>query len=124
VRLLDRYVIHNETQAQPLCSCVHIADSFLPRLIGLLGRAGLEVEEGLWIRPSSGVHTFGMRFPIDVVALDRSMRVTGTWADVSPWRVCGLSLKTASVLELAAGRIQTTKLQVGDQLSSRPWTEG
>jgi uncharacterized protein len=54
---------------------IAVADTGLARLIGLLGRKKLEQGSGLWIQPSSGVHTFGMRFPIDVVALDRKLRV-------------------------------------------------
>ena len=94
----------------------------IPRLFGLLLASSVEPGEGLLIRPSSGVHTFGMRFAIDVVALDKSSRVSGLWPRVRPWRVRALSLRTRSVLELAAGQIEATGLCLGDQLSLKGWT--
>jgi uncharacterized membrane protein (UPF0127 family) len=99
-----------------VCSAAELADSAATRLVGLLGRAGLPQQGGLLIVPSTGVHTFGMRFPIDIVALDSSRRVLSTHAEVGPWKVRGLARKTASVLELPAGRIAACGLALGDEL--------
>jgi uncharacterized membrane protein (UPF0127 family) len=71
---------------------------------------------GLWIMPSSGVHTMGMRFPIDVVGLDKSMRVIRVWHALAPYRVTSVSVKMRSVIELAAGQIARTQTEVGDML--------
>ncbi len=92
-----------------------VANGFAARTRGLLGRSSL-VDEGLWLDPSQGVHTFGMRFPIDVVALDRDRRVIAVAARVPPWRVAGLSLRTRSVLELPAGAIALAGIVEGDFL--------
>jgi len=66
--------------------------------------------------PSSGVHTLGMRFPIDVVGLDKNMRVIKVWHALAPNRVTSVSMKMRSVIELAAGQIRNTRTEVGDLL--------
>jgi uncharacterized protein len=95
---------------------IAVANTCLARLIGLLGRKGLEPNSGLWIQPSSGVHTFGMRFPIDVVALDRKLCVCAVWPKLRPWRISGVSWRIHSVIELPAGSIERARIQRGDQL--------
>ena len=60
---------------------IAIADTSLTRLVGLMGRRRLDAGCGLLIRPSCGIHTFGMLFSIDVVALDRSLRVVKVEGD-------------------------------------------
>ena len=95
---------------------IECADTFIRRLVGLLGRSALIAGEGIWIQPSSGVHTFGMRFAIDVVGLDREMRVVKLWRHVKPQRITSLSTRISSVLELAAGEIEAHSLQIGQRL--------
>lgn len=99
-----------------VCERCTLADSPVTRLRGLLGRDGLEQGEGLLLRPASSVHTFFMRFPIDVVFLDRALIVLGIADDVDPWRAA--SRKGAkAVLELPAGESLRRGLSVGDQLT-------
>ena len=66
--------------------------------------------------PSSGVHTVGMRFPIDVVGLDKNMRVIKVWHELLPCRVTSVSMKMRSVIELGAGQIRKSLIEVGDLL--------
>ena len=73
-------------------SRIGLADTFLSRLVGLLGKSSLDDGAGLLIRPSSGVHTMWMRFAIDVVALDKDLRVLKTWQRLPP----GASPRSAS----------------------------
>ena len=108
--------IHNKTKDTSLGDQVSRADTGVTRLFGLLGKRSLEAGTGLLIVPSSGVHTFGMLFPIDIIALDRGMRVRGVWEKVGAFRLAGLSWKTHSVLELPAGTIRQSHTTVGDQL--------
>ena len=68
------------------------------------------------IRPSSGIHTFGMLFAIDVVALSKDLRVLKLWHCLLPFRMTGINLKTRSMLELPAGVISACEMRVGDQL--------
>jgi uncharacterized membrane protein (UPF0127 family) len=99
-----------------ICHEVRIADGFLTRLIGLLGKRRLEPSAGLLIEPCSSIHTFGMAFPIDVVTLDRDYRVLGTWSHVRPWRMKVFGRDTRRVLELASGSVQRTDIARGDLL--------
>ena len=79
-----------------------VADGPFSRMRGLLGRRSLPDGEGLLIRPAPSVHTFFMRFPIDVVFLDRELSVVAVRPEVRPWRTAGA--RGAKVtLEIAAG---------------------
>ncbi len=105
------------TKSSVVGSNIDVASTCCSRLVGLLGRAGLEPGTGLLIVPSSGVHTWGMRFPIDVVALDRKLRVVGIWPRLGRFRVAALGWKTHAVLELPAGTIQQCNIGIHDQLA-------
>lgn len=96
---------------------ISVADDSLTRLVGLMGKRGLDPGHGLLITPSSGVHTFGMRFPIDVVGLNADLVVVGLWPELKPYRLSGISLKMKSVLELPPGQIQKCGISVGHQLA-------
>lgn len=98
-------------------SKIGLADTSMTRLFGLLGKDGLEPGAGILIRPSSGVHTMGMKFAIDVVALDRNLCVVKLWPRLRPWRVTSVSLKTHSILELAPGQIEQCGIEPGDHLA-------
>jgi uncharacterized membrane protein (UPF0127 family) len=82
---------------------------------GLLGRRGLPEGEGILLRPASSVHTAFMRFPIDVVFLDRDLRVLSVRADVRPWRAVTRRGAHAA-LELAAGEAARQGIGEGDEL--------
>src|ERR1700704_1472993 len=86
---------------------------------GLLGRSGLPAGEGLWIVPCESVHTFGMKFPIDLVYLDRNKKVKKVRSGVPPWRLSAC-LSAHSVLELASGTIHRTQTRPGDTLEFCP----
>jgi uncharacterized protein len=113
---MAQVTIRNVTRATVIGTRIAVAETCLTRLIGLLGRRRLETDAGLWIRPSSGVHTFGMRFPIDVIALDRELYVCAVWPKLRPWRISGVSWRIHSVIELPIGSIQRGNIQRGDQL--------
>jgi uncharacterized membrane protein (UPF0127 family) len=98
-----------------VCERCGVADTFLSRLRGLLGRRELPRGEGLLISPTSSVHTFFMRFAIDVVFLDKSLRVVGVSAHVRPWKLAGRR-GARKVLELSAGESEERAIRVGEQL--------
>jgi uncharacterized membrane protein (UPF0127 family) len=104
------------TRATAVGTRITIANTSLTRLIGLVGRRELASGCGLLIRPSSGIHTFGMLFSIDVVALSKDLRVLRVWHRLGPFRVTSVNLKIHSMLELPAGQISNCQMQVGDQL--------
>ena len=108
-------VIGSEATGSILCHRGELAAGFASRLSGLLGRRGFEATDGLLIRPSSGVHTVGMKFSIDVVALDGDRRVVALKRNLKPQRVALLT-GAKEVLELPAGRIDEAAVGLGDRL--------
>jgi uncharacterized protein len=106
----------NRTKATTIGTRITIADTSLTRLIGLAGRKGLDAGCGLLIKPSSGIHTFGMRFAIDVVALTKSLQVVKVWHRLAPFRITSINLKTRCILELPAGDVSRCLIKIGDQL--------
>lgn len=95
---------------------ITIADTSVTRLVGLVGRRRLDAGCGLLISPSFGIHTFGMLFAIDVVALDTRLQVLKLWHRLAPFRVTSINLKTHSILELPAGQINHCRIEIGDKL--------
>jgi uncharacterized protein len=92
-----------------------LADKPWSRMRGLLGRNGLGREEGLLLKPCGSVHTLFMRFPIDVVFLDRELSVVAVRPELRPWRTAGA--RGAKVtLELAAGEAARLGIEPGLQL--------
>lgn len=108
--------LRNITRATTVGTRITIADTSLTRLIGLVGKRRLDAGCGLLIRPSSGIHTFGMLFAIDVVALNKNLQVLNLWHGLAPFRLTSINLKTDSILELPAGQIRNCRMKVGDQL--------
>jgi uncharacterized protein len=85
-----------------VCERCLVADRPLARMRGLLGRTELPRGEGILLRPCGSIHTFFMRFPIDVVFVDREGKVVGVERDLKPWRTARRRGAKA-VLELTAG---------------------
>jgi len=102
-----------------VCAHCRVADRPLARMKGLLGRDGLGEDEGLLIRPGNSVHTAFMRFPIDVVFLDRDVAVLRVVPGLHPWRAASCR-RARSVLELPAGACTRTGLRAGDRLRLEP----
>jgi uncharacterized protein len=92
------------------------ADTTFARLKGLIGRLRLRFDEGIWVVPSSGVHTLGVLFPIDLIYLDEDRRVVHLIEHFPTFRVAPLKTQAASVLELPPHTIYSSQTQVGDQL--------
>jgi len=99
------------------CDRCTVADRMLPRMRGLLGRKSLPAGEGMLIRPAPSIHTFFMRFPIDVVFLSRQGEVLKIAEHVAPWRARSCRHSYA-VLELAAGEAGRYGFAVGDRIDT------
>ena len=89
--------------------------NFLERLRGLLGTSRLDSDCGLLISPCSSVHTFGMRYNIDVLFLDKQLTIVKAVKSLKPWRIAASNAATM-VLELADNRIEELNLTTGQQL--------
>jgi len=98
-----------------VCEECLVAATPLTRMRGLLGRSSLPSGQAILLRPAASVHTFFMRFSIDVVFLDDELRVVHIAADLRPWRAAG-KRGARAVLELPAGECERRGLRVGDQL--------
>jgi uncharacterized membrane protein (UPF0127 family) len=108
----------NRTRNAYLATELRVANTAWSRLRGLMARAAdsFHAGQGLWIVPSYGVHTFGMRFVIDVAYLDRHKTVIHVESGLKPWRVAPIRAHAASVLELPANTLKKTGTAIGDQL--------
>ena len=110
-----RMQVVNRTRQVTVASDLDVAVTSRQRRRGLLGRTWLPSGAGLWINPCESVHTWGMRFVIDLIYLDRHNRVTKTRSHVRPWRM-SLCLSAHSVIELPAGTNAVTGTRKGDLL--------
>ena len=110
--------VYNRTREAFVATEATVADSYVRRLVGLLGKTKrwAKVGTGLWIIPSRGVHTIGMLFPIDLVFLSKEKEVVHVEEYLRPFRISRVSLKACSVLELPPHTIYRTGTKVGDQL--------
>ena len=110
-----KVLVRNRTRKTVLAQAADVADSSAKRRTGLLKHERLEPGEGLWIVPCESVHTFFMKFPIDLVYLDKRRKVKKVRHAVPAWRLSAC-LSAHSVLELPAGTVKQTGTAVGDEL--------
>jgi uncharacterized protein len=108
--------VRNLTRNTVLGDRIEIAETSAARRTGLLKHTGLAAGEGLWIVPCASVHTFFMKFPIDLVYLDRHQRVRKVRHAVGPWKLSAC-LSARTILELAPGTAQASGTKAGDQLT-------
>jgi len=113
---MKHLVARNASLNAVLADRVGVAATRASRAVGLLSRRGLNPGEGLLIIPSRGVHTWGMRFSIDVLALDASGVVVDCVSHLRPWRIRLPRAGTAGVLELAAGTLAASGTMLGHQI--------
>ena len=100
-------------------SDVEIARDSASRRRGLLGRDSIGTNQAFVIAPSQGVHTFGMRFAIDIIAVGRDGRVIKVRSRVLPRRIV-LAWSAFAIVELAAGALDCSDLRKGDYLVCQP----
>jgi len=115
---MDRYVrITNTTRGTVLATRCRVASSLRDRAVGLLTTREVLPGEGLLIERSPSIHMFFMRYPIDVVFVDRTGRVTRTVSRLRPWRVVWWARGAQDCIELRAGALEGTETAPGDQLA-------
>jgi len=106
----------NIRNGKQLADNLTAADDLFKRMKGLLGKDKLLAGEGLWIKPCMSIHTFFMKFPIDIVFLDKRNGVMALISSMRRNRLTRLYLKAASVLELPAGTIEKADIRIGDEI--------
>jgi uncharacterized membrane protein (UPF0127 family) len=115
----------NRTRQAHLATQMSVAGTHWSRFRGLIGTeaANFPAGRGLWIVPCHGVHTFGMRFAIDVIYLDGDKIVVHLENQLKPWRMAPVRMRAASVLELPGHTIQATGTSLGDEIEITPGGE-
>ena len=108
--------IINLTKNQILAEEVFLSASFLKRLKGLLGYSSIGKNQAMILHPANAVHTFFMRFPIDVLFVDKNNIVLKAVSNMRPFRATGIYLKSLFVIELHSGIINSTQTAEGDYL--------
>lgn len=111
-------ILVNATKKTTVSDRCRFANTVLKRMVGLLNRRALSQGEGLLLDRCYGIHTFGMRFPIDVLFLDKELRVIKTVPALPPFRTCVVK-QALYVLELPVGSIQKSLTANGDQIQMR-----
>jgi len=99
---------------------VEVADSHVARAVGLLGRNELPMGRGIWIKPSISIHTFFLKFAIDVAYIDAEGTVVKTCAHLRPFRISIGGPRARSALELPSGFLELAQLQPGEKLTFSP----
>jgi hypothetical protein len=110
-----KILVRNQTRDTILADSAELADTSAKRRVGLLKHTHLDAGQGLWIVPCESVHSFFMKFAIDLVYLDRARKVRKVRHCMEPWRVSAC-LSAHSILELPAGSVAGTGTQAGDQI--------
>jgi uncharacterized protein len=109
------FMLVNERTHAAIATDVVVAETRASRRRGLLGRDRLDPSSALMLTPCLAVHTAFMRFPIDIVFLDRDGVAVKLVTDVRPWRLAGAT-RAHSVIELAAGSLRRHAVALGDRL--------
>jgi uncharacterized membrane protein (UPF0127 family) len=111
-------VLVNATKQTVVSDSCHFANTVLKRMVGLLNRGQFDKGEGLLLDRCYGIHTFGMRFPIDVLFLDKDLHVIRAVKALPPYRTCVVK-KSVYVLEVPVGALDASRTEEGDQIQIR-----
>ncbi|HXZ32803.1 MAG TPA: DUF192 domain-containing protein [Terriglobales bacterium] len=108
----------NRTRHAYLATRLAIAGTHWSRFRGLMcaQASAFQAGDGLWIVPCRGVHTFAMNFPIDVVYLDSNKFVVHLEEGLKPWRLAGIKMRAASVIELPSETLKLSGTAIGDEI--------
>jgi uncharacterized protein len=109
--------IDNQTRGTTVAERCRVARSMVQRTLGLHLLPPLQAGEGLLLPGATTIDTAFMGYPIDLVFLDRSLRVTRTVPDLPPWRMVARTRGGRDCLELPAGAAAASGTQAGDQLT-------
>lgn len=109
----------NESKSSILAEEVLEAKTFLERTQGLLGRSTLPEQQTLLIKNCNSIHTWFMKFTIDAVFVNRSLKVKAIRKNISPWKFIFPILTARHVFEFSAGHLPPN-LEIGDQLNVVP----
>ena len=104
----------NLTKGSVVARKLRVARNFIERFRGLIGSKPLADGEGFLIPHCQGIHTFGMRFKIDVIYLDRNGKALGLYPGMRPNQFGPVCFGSHFVLELPEGAIIASQTEAGD----------
>jgi uncharacterized protein len=106
----------NLTRQTLIAEAIAVAEGPGERAKGLLGHKTLPDGEGLLMEPCESIHTFFMRFPIDVIFVDAQNRIIKLYHALKPWRISGVYFRAKYCIELPAGTLAAAKTEQGDSI--------
>lgn len=106
----------NKRTSQPVVDELKPVRGLWARFVGLMGAPELPEGKGLWFARCNWIHTLFVKFPLDIVYLDRDLRVVDLQTSLRPWRLPRPRLRASSVVELRAGSLEAQDIKVGDEL--------
>lgn len=106
----------NQDNGHIIANKIRISDTYIKRLIGLLSTKNLSSDCALHLKPCGGIHTFFMRYSIDVLYLDSECRIIAFEENLKPWSMGKIHKETKSVIELSSGIISKTHLKIRNRL--------
>lgn len=113
------YKIINATEGREIVSSAKVASSFSSRLLGLMFKKKIKNEQALIFYQAPSIHTFFMRFPIDIIFLDKKMKVKRIVNCLRPWKaiICKGAYAT---IEFSSGKIKDGNINLDDQIKILP----
>lgn len=108
--------IYNSSKNNLIADDVKLANSFLLRTLGLIPKDSISLNEGLIIKPCCSIHTFFMKFNIDVLFVNQQNQIIALYEKVKPYRVLPIHPTSFYVIELASGIISAQNIKKGDLL--------
>ena len=109
--------VHNQTKNTIIASDAKTANSFFSQAVGLIGRKPISSREGLLLPRCRCIHMCFMRFPIDVIFIDRQNMVVGLVKEIKPFHISPYFSKAQTAIEIAAGRIVQSKTEIADKIT-------
>lgn len=106
--------VYNSSKNNFIALNVKAAQNFFTRSFGLLLRKSLYKDEGLIIKPCCSVHTFFMKFNIDVLFINKQNQVIAIYENVKPYRILPIHLNSFYVIELPSGSVSAKNVEKGD----------
>lgn len=110
-----KYMLYKNGDFQPLLDRIKLADNFIKRLKGFLGKVDLDFGQGLVIKPCNHIQTFGMRSPIDVAFIDEENNVIYLIKELRKSKVSPIVKGSMFVIETRAGEFHRLNLELGER---------
>ena len=109
------YMVNVEKSKVSICKSAVMATGMVDRMIGLMFQKSMEKYDGLLINPCNQIHTFFMRFSIDLIFLNKKNEIVKIVKDKKPWGMSLMYFRASKVLEIKAGSLNPN-ISLGDKV--------